>query len=80
MSDDFAAPAVVVNLYKGTELSPAGPLLNPGGKAFPDEIASGASGQGVYLFTVAPDERDDVTIEVDLAVGTPIVLFQGPVT
>jgi len=69
-----------VNLYKGTELSPAGPLLNPGGKAFPDEIAAGASGQGVYLFTVAPDERDDVTIEVDLAVGTPIVLFQGPVT
>ncbi|MGV8846998.1 hypothetical protein [Tessaracoccus sp.] len=78
--DTFAAPAVVVNLYKGEALSPAGPMLKPGGVPFPNEIPSGRSATGVYLFTVGPDERDDVTVEVDLAVGTPIVLFQGPIS
>lgn len=73
-------PAVVVNLYIGGELRPAGPLLNPGGKPFPASISAGRSAQGVYLFSVSQDQRDNVTIEVDLAVGTPIVLFEGAVS
>ncbi|RMB58147.1 DUF4352 domain-containing protein [Tessaracoccus antarcticus] len=77
--EDFDTPAVVVNLYKGAARSPAGSLLNPGSRAFPDKIAPRASAEGIYLFTVGPDDRDDITIEVDLAVGTPIVLFQGKV-
>lgn len=78
-SEDFATPSVVMNLYKGKALAPAGSLLKPGGKPFPATIASGDSAVGVYLFSVDKDQRDDVTVEVDLAVGTPIILFHGSI-
>lgn len=76
-ADDFATPAMVVNLYTGKDLTPAGPLLKPGGKEFPQTVPSGKSATGVYLFTVPKDQRDDVTVEVDLGVGTPVVVFRG---
>lgn len=72
-------PAVVVNLYVGEDLAPAGPILNPGGKPFPSSVPAGATASGVYLFTVPEDRRGDITVEVDLAVGTPIVVFKGAV-
>ena len=78
--EPFLAPAVVVNLYTGANLSPAGPVLNPGGTPFPEVIPPGSSARGIYLFTVASKERENVTIEVDLAVGTPVVVFQGDVS
>lgn len=78
--DAFATPAVVVNLYIGSDLRPAGPLMKPGGKEFPQSVKAGAIAEGVYLFNVPLDQRDDITIEVDLAVGTPIVVFHGSVS
>lgn len=78
--EPFSTPAVVVNLYTGEGLSPAGPVLNPGGSPFPEKIPPGGSARGVYLFTVPSQERKNVTVEVDLAVGTPIVVFQGTVS
>lgn len=73
-------PAVVVNLYYGPDRIPAGSLLNPGGQEFPSSIAPGNTATGVYVFTVPVDQRDNVLVEVDVAVEEPVVLFEGAIS
>lgn len=40
-------------------------------------IAPGASAEGTYLFTIAVDDRDDVTLRVNYLASEPTVVFQG---
>jgi len=71
--------AAVVNAYSGDALSPATPLLKPGGQPFPGEVAAGGSVTGVFVFNVPPAERGHVRLEVDLAPDLTVVLFEGSV-
>jgi hypothetical protein len=68
----------VVNLYYGADLKPALPLGQPGVEPFPGSVDAGRSASGTYVFNVPVDERDDITIELDLSVDSTVVLFRGP--
>jgi hypothetical protein len=71
--------AAVVNAYTGDALTPATPLMKPGGQPFPGQVAAGGSAQGVFVFNVPPADRGHVRLEVDLGAGLTVVLFEGSV-
>lgn len=79
-SEDLATPAVVANLYYGPNQLPAGALLQPGSRQFPASIPAGETASGVFVFSVPEDQRDNVRVEVDLAIDEPVVLFEGAVS
>ncbi|HJG50465.1 MAG TPA: hypothetical protein K8U89_00165 [Brachybacterium faecium] len=68
---------IVVNTYWGEERVPAGSVMQPGGAPFRGSLAPGEDAEGVYLFSVAEADREDVAITVDHQVGEPIVVFRG---
>ena len=76
-SDAVALTATVVNLFFGAEQSPATELTASGGAPLPESVAAGATQQGVFVFAVPGDQRDQVRIAVDYSAGVPIVLFEG---
>ena len=69
----------VVNAYTGDDLAPATPLMKPGGRPFPGQVTVGGSGSGVFVFNVPEQDRGHVRLEVDLAPGLTVVLFEGSV-
>lgn len=69
----------VVTAYYGSASTPAAELREPGGRAFPDSVAAGETAEAVYVFSVPPDERDDVTILVDYALEYAPLQFHGEV-
>lgn len=69
----------LVNVYYGSDQSPASELQKPGGVPLPSEVAAGATVKGTLVFTVPEDERDDVLITVDYQVGEPVIAFQGAI-
>ncbi|MGY4643589.1 hypothetical protein [Cellulomonas sp. URHB0016] len=69
----------VVNAYAGDDLAPATPLQKPGGQPFPGQLNVGGSGSGVFVFNVPVEDRGHVRLEVDLAPGLTVVLFDGSV-
>ncbi|GIG19671.1 hypothetical protein Cch01nite_03950 [Cellulomonas chitinilytica] len=71
--------AAVVNAYTGDALAPATPLLKPGGRPFPGQVAAGGSVTGVFVFNVPEAERGHVRLEVDLGPDLTVVLFEGSV-
>lgn len=75
--DTVPLTSTVVNLFFGAEQSPATELTASGGAPFPASVAPGATQQGVFVFAVPSDLRDQVRIAVDYSVGVPIVLFEG---
>lgn len=76
--DTVSLTSTIVNLFFGPEQSPATELSASGGSALPDSVAPGATQQGVFVFTVPTDQRDQVRIAVDYSLDVPIVLFEGP--
>ncbi|MBO3100538.1 hypothetical protein [Cellulomonas fengjieae] len=70
--------AAVVNLYHGAELTPASPLLRPGGRTLPGSVGASQAVTGVYLFSVPAAAREQVRVEVDAQLGGPVVAFEGP--
>lgn len=76
-SETVSLASTVVNLFFGSEQSPATELTSSGGAPFPASVAPGATQQGVFVFAVPPDARDQVRIAVDYSAGVPIVLFEG---
>lgn len=77
--DDVSTPGVIVNVYYGDDETPAGILTRPR-EDFPPVLAAGKSETGQFAFTVPTDQRDNIRVEVDLSVGSPVVLFEGPVS
>lgn len=72
--------SAVVNVYLGTDAVAANPVSQPAGQPFVTELAPGASGEGIFVFEVPEDQRSLVRIEVDLDLGTPVVIFEGAVS
>ena len=66
-----------VTCYTGGQRTPMNSLTSPGAQPFSGSLAKGASGSGVYVFSVPAAARDDVTIIVDYGAGQPAVVFQG---
>lgn len=70
--------AVNVQMVYGSEQTPATPVDgDPQAKDFTGSLDPKDRQKGVYLFTIPPDERDEVTITVSHASLSPIVAFQG---
>lgn len=80
--NDTAEPVsltyTIVNLYAGPEHAPATEVEEPGGVPFPASVEPGATASGVFVFTVAPELRDQVQISVDYTADAPTLLFEGP--
>ncbi|MGZ8750598.1 MAG: hypothetical protein ACXWYP_06935 [Pseudonocardia sp.] len=70
---------VAVNMYYGTDRTPASPLDDPSRRPFGGMVAAGDSADAIYVFSVPADARDSVTIEVGYQAGAPLLLFTGPV-
>jgi hypothetical protein len=70
---------VAVNMFYGSDLTPASPLDDPSQAPFSGTVAPGESGEGVYVFSLPSDARNDVTIEVGYQAGAPLLHFRGPV-
>ena len=70
---------VAVNLYSGPERTPASPLDDPSRAPFSGTVEPGEAGEGVYVFSVPADVRDQVTVEVGYQAGAPLLLFTGAV-
>lgn len=69
---------VIVNMFSGTDASPANILVDPR-QDFPGEVPPGEPVIGVFAFSVAPEQRQAIRVEVDVAVDAPIVVFAGSV-
>lgn len=69
---------LVVTFDYGADRTPAAEIAEPGGSPLPAEVAAGATATGVYLFTIAPEDRSQVSITVDYSVDVPPVVFSGP--
>jgi hypothetical protein len=67
----------VVNVFMGSAQRPAQELSGPGAEPFPAEVAPGGAASGVFVFSVPLEERDQVAISVDFAVGVPVAVFEG---
>ena len=78
-AEPLALGGVAVNLAHGPDRTPASPLDDPSRRPFATMVEPGESAEGVYVFTVPADERDQVTVEVGYEAGAPLLLFTGPV-
>ncbi|MGY1805393.1 hypothetical protein ACI78T_19080 [Blastococcus sp. SYSU D00922] len=78
-ADAVPLDGVSVNMYYGTDLTPASPLEDASRAPFNGTLAPGDSAEGIYVFSVPADERDSVTIEVGYVPGAPLLLFTGAV-
>lgn len=72
--------AVVVNGFAGEHRDPLETLSAPGGQPFDGRLAPGDEARGVYLFSVPPTGRADVTVTVDPKAGEPVSVFRGDAT
>lgn len=69
----------VVSGYFGEDRDPAPELREPGGRPLPAAVGATSEVDGVYLFVVPEDERDDVTIIVDYSVDVDPLVFRGDI-
>jgi hypothetical protein len=69
---------VVVFLSYGEDRTPASDLAT-GSRPLGGSIGAGERATGVYLFTVPPEARDDVRVEVSYTGKAPTVAFEGAV-
>jgi hypothetical protein len=78
-AEPVALGGVAVNLAHGPDRTPASPLDDPSRRPFATMVEPGQSAEGVYVFTVPTDQREQVSIEVGYEAGAPLLLFTGPV-
>jgi hypothetical protein len=46
---------------------------------FSGELAAGADAEGVYVFGLPAEQRDDLSIRVEYVAGAPLALFVGQI-
>jgi hypothetical protein len=68
---------VAVNASYGPDRTPASPLDDESQRSFTGLVEPGESADGVYVFSVPADARDQVTVEVGYQAGAPLLLFTG---
>ncbi len=78
-AEPVSLDGVAVNLSSGPERTPASPLDDPSRAPFSGTVEPGGAGEGVYVFSVPTDVRDQVTVEVGYQAGAPLLLFTGAV-
>jgi hypothetical protein len=77
---DVDLGTAVVTAYYGPEDTPAGDLREPGGTSLPQTLGAGKSVEGVYIFRVPLDQRDQVRLDFSYSVDVPTVIFEGAVS
>lgn len=70
---------VAVDLAYGEDGRPGPTLDDPSAAPFSGRLAPGDSAEGVYVFRVPPDARDDITVSVGHQPGAAYVVFTGAV-
>jgi hypothetical protein len=68
---------VAVDLTHGSDAVPASPLDDPSQAPFSGSLDPGDTAEGVYVFSVPPDDRDPVTVSVGHRAGAPFMVFTG---
>lgn len=83
LTNDTDAPIdlglIAVNAYIGEGLTPAGGLVKPGAAPFEGTLDVGDSTDGVYVYSIPENQRDDVTLTLDYRAGQPAFVFRGKV-
>lgn len=69
---------VVVDLVDSSGVS-AGPLSTDPAVPFSGSLAAGATANGVYVFSLATDDRRDIRIVVTYTTAAPVVVFSGTI-
>lgn len=70
--------SVVVEVIDSAE-APGGRMTGDPYDPLSGSLAAGTSASGTYVYTVAKDKRDPISIAVTLAAAEPVVLFRGAV-
>lgn len=76
-AEPVALDGAVVTLDHGADRTPASPLDDPAAAPFAGVLQPGDSAVGVYVFTVAEDARESVTVSVGYRPGAPYLVFTG---
>ncbi|MBM7798520.1 hypothetical protein JOE57_001441 [Microlunatus panaciterrae] len=69
----------LVNLYYGSDRTPAGPLSGPGADPLSKPVAAGKASTGTYVFAVPKDQRGAIEVEFTYTTAAPKVVFRGAV-
>jgi hypothetical protein len=77
-SEPVDLDAVVVAASSGADRVPAPPLGDPSAAPFTGSLAPGDTALGVYVFSLAADARDLVTVSVGHRADAPFLVFSGP--
>jgi hypothetical protein len=67
----------LVNLYYGTDKTPASTLSGPGAAPLAKPVPAGQTASGTYVFTVPADQRNPLTVEFSYTTDAPTVIFSG---
>jgi hypothetical protein len=67
----------VVNAYYGKAETPATQLEKPGGHALPASVKAGGKATGTFIYSIPPNQRNDVLITVDYSVDVSLLAFRG---
>ncbi len=78
-SQPLALDAVTVFLYFGPDLTPAPQIGDDDGDVFRGSLPPGDSAQASYTFSVAENERDDISVTVSHSPTSTTVVFSGAV-
>lgn len=70
--------SVTVDLVTGDGAS-APPVLDPDREPLAGDLDAGDTRSGTYVFTLAPDQRGDVSVRVRPSADTPTLVFTGAV-
>ena len=68
---------MLVNVESGSENKPAVQLSGPGVVDFTGPVAPRSSATAVFVFNIAPVERNRIRILFDYGVTDPIAVFEG---
>lgn len=68
---------VAVAMTHGADTLPASPLDDPSAAPFQGTVGAGDSAEGVYVFSVPPDDRKVITVTVGYQAGAPFLVFTG---
>lgn len=52
-------------------------ILDPSREEFAGDLGPGESRSGTYVFTLPPEQRNDLRVHIKYSADTPVVVFQG---
>lgn len=76
---DLDLAGVSVNAAYGPDRTPASPIEDASQSSFSGIVPPGGTAEGVYVFGVPENARNDIRIEVGPRAGAPVMVFTGGV-